>query len=120
MSDAELLQRFVARQGEIAEIAFTTIVARHAPMVWGVCLQLLGNQHDTEDAFQTTFLVLASKAGRIQSPERLCQWLYGVARRAAREARLRNYQRCRYEAAVARDQENPSACTPGSHQDWSR
>src|SRR5262249_49821792 len=119
MSDAELLERFVTRQGEIAEVAFEAIVARHAPMVWGVCRHLLGNRHDAEDAFQSTFLVLASKAGWIRSPERLGQWLFGVARRAAREARLRNHRRRRYEGVLAGGQEKHSACDPGSPEDWS-
>jgi RNA polymerase sigma factor (sigma-70 family) len=119
MSDAELLGRFVTRQGEIAGVAFAAIVARHGPMVWGACRPLLSNQDDTEDAFQTTFLVLASKACWIRSPERLGPWLYGVARRAAQEARLRNGQRRRHEAVVARAQEKHLACESGSHDVWS-
>jgi RNA polymerase sigma factor (sigma-70 family) len=42
---------------------------------------------DADDAFQATFLVLAKKAAGIRHPERLGNWLYGVAVRCARRAR---------------------------------
>jgi RNA polymerase sigma factor (sigma-70 family) len=55
-------------------------------MVWGVCRRLLG-QHDAEDAFQATFLVLVRKASSIVPRERVANWLYGVARQTARYTR---------------------------------
>src|SRR5215469_14756482 len=89
LSDRELLERFTAR-GEVAdEAAFAAIVARHGPMVLGVCRQLLGDHHHAEDAFQATFLVLACRARSIRDPDVLGAWLYGVAVRLARKARAR-------------------------------
>jgi RNA polymerase sigma factor (sigma-70 family) len=82
--DALLLQRFLDRRDEDA---FAALVARHAPMVYGVCHRLLGDAHDAEDAFQATFLVLARKAGSIWPRGAVAAWLYGVARRVARKAR---------------------------------
>jgi RNA polymerase sigma factor (sigma-70 family) len=79
-TDRQLLTDFVTRRN--AE-AFAELVRRHGPMVLGVCRQLLGNEHDAEDAFQAAFLVLARKAGTIRSPEALPNWLYGVATRLA-------------------------------------
>ena len=71
------------------EAAFAALVARHGPMVLGVCRQLLGDRHHAEDAFQAVFLVLARKARSIRDPDLLGNWLYGVALRTARKARVR-------------------------------
>jgi hypothetical protein len=65
LSDAQLLDRFLAR-GEAAEAAFEALVARHGPMVLDVCFNVLRDPHDAQDAFQATFLVLASRAGSIR------------------------------------------------------
>ncbi len=79
-TDATLLYRFAERRDEAA---FAELVARHGPMVWGVCRRILTRVPDAEDAFQATFLVLVRKAGSIGSPELLGPWLHGVAQRVA-------------------------------------
>src|SRR5262245_20538163 len=84
LSDAQLLQRFVAHRDSAA---FESLVQRHGPMVLGVCRQLLGDPHDVEDAFQATFLVLVRKAAAVGRRELLANWLYGVAYRVAVRAR---------------------------------
>ncbi len=88
-SDRQLLERFSARRDAVGEAAFAALVARHGPMVLGVCRQLLGDRHHAEDAFQAVFLVLARKARSVREPELLGNWLYGVALRTARKARGR-------------------------------
>ena len=82
--DGQLLERFLTKRDEAA---FEALVRRHGPMVLGVCRRLLRRSHDVEDAFQATFLVLVRKAARIRRRELLGNWLYGVAYRAALEAR---------------------------------
>src|SRR5262245_48478780 len=79
LTDGQLLERFGAHRAEEAEPAFAALVARHGPMVLGVCRGLLRNTHDAEDAFQATFLVLARKAGALRRPDLLGPWLHGVA-----------------------------------------
>jgi DNA-directed RNA polymerase specialized sigma24 family protein len=59
ISDAQLLKSFIAERDEAA---FAALVRRHGPMVLGVCRRILRNSHDTDDAFQATFLMLVQKA----------------------------------------------------------
>jgi RNA polymerase sigma factor (sigma-70 family) len=91
-SDTDLLSRVV---GQRDTAAFEVLVWRHGGMVLGLCRRLLGNEHDAEDAFQATFLVLLRKAGTIGKRQALSSWLYKVAFRVA--LRLRARQRSRRE-----------------------
>ena len=109
VTDQQLLERFVLQQDEAAELAFEALVQRHGPMVLSVCCNALRDQHDAEDAFQATFLVLARKASSLRLPGRLGPWLHGVARRtcqkvSARRSRLDRLKRrvgARAQMAVA-------------------
>src|SRR5690242_483790 len=83
-TDGQLLEAFVSRREEAAVEA---LVRRHAGMVWGVCRRVLQSDHDTEDAFQATFLVLLRKAATIVPREMVGNWLYGVAHQTALKAR---------------------------------
>lgn len=85
VADRDLLQRFTRERDDNA---FAALVQRYGPLVLGVCRRVLRQEQDAEDAFQATFLVLARKAGSIGQPERLGNWLYGVASRVARKARV--------------------------------
>jgi RNA polymerase sigma factor (sigma-70 family) len=66
-------------------------------MVMSVCRRLLRNHHDAEDAFQATFLVLVRKAAFIVPPERVANWLHGVAYHTALKARAIRAKRSRRE-----------------------
>lgn len=97
-TDADLLGRFVRTRDEIA---FRELVRRLGPTVFGVCRRHLGNSADADDAFQTTFLVLARKAGSVRPPGRVAAWVYGVASLAARKLRLSRLRRQLREVAVS-------------------
>ena len=53
------------------EAAFEELVARHGPMVLGICRRWLDNAHDIDDAFQATFLILLRKAGSLRDRDSL-------------------------------------------------
>jgi RNA polymerase sigma factor (sigma-70 family) len=97
-TDAELLARFARVRDEAA---FEALVRRHGPMVLGVCRRVLPESHDAEEAFQVTFVVLARKAGELKQPGRLASWLYGVANRVSRKARVSAARRGKHERAAA-------------------
>jgi RNA polymerase sigma factor (sigma-70 family) len=85
LPDIELLERFVRARDEAA---FAALVRRHGPMVLHLCLRVLQNRHEAEDAFQATFLVLTRKAASLQRQDSLAGWLYRVAYRIAWKARI--------------------------------
>jgi len=88
LSDAQLLERFVRRDGDVTEAAFAALVERHGPMVLGLCRRILGDPHEAQDAFQATFLVLARKAETVTVEGSLGPWLHGVGFRVAQRARV--------------------------------
>jgi RNA polymerase sigma factor (sigma-70 family) len=96
-TDGQLLQRFVADRDDAA---FTELVARHGPMVLGVCRRVLGNAHEADDAFQATFLVLTRKARALNQWGSLGNWLYTVAYRLALRARASAARRRTQERQV--------------------
>ncbi len=98
LSDGQLLDRFAERR---EEAVFEAIVRRHGPMVWGVCRRVLRDHHDAQDAFQSTFLVLARKAASIAHREKLGNWLYGVAYQSAMKARATRAKRRAREVQVS-------------------
>src|SRR3954452_4282027 len=93
-SEWQLLQRF-ATEGDAS--AFEALLARHGPMVLGVCRRMLQDPADVEDAFQATFLVLLRRAHSLHERDVLGLWLYGVACRVALRARSGLFLRRRRE-----------------------
>ncbi len=83
LTDGQLLERFASCQDETAEPAFAALVERHGPAVLRVCRAILRDEHDAEDAFQATFLVLMKKGGSLWVRDSLGPWLHRVACRAA-------------------------------------
>ena len=82
-SDAILLDRFANGRDEAA---FLELVQRHGPMVLRTCRRFLACQHEADDVFQATFLLLADKAGTVVWQESVGAWLSASARRLALHA----------------------------------
>jgi len=118
--DAELLAR-----SRDDHTAFAELVARHGPMVWGVCRHLL-SEADAEDAFQATFVALLRSA--VRDGAVLAAWLHGAAVRVSLAARREPGRRRVREraggwrtpadrvrwapAAPRRSSPDPPSCTP--------
>jgi RNA polymerase sigma factor (sigma-70 family) len=97
VSEWQLLHRYLDGRDEVA---FEAIVARHGPMVLGVCRRILADARDVEDAFQATFVVLARKGGTLAETDPVGHWLYGVAYRVALRARASAARRRRLEGSA--------------------
>ncbi len=104
-SDEHLLHDFATHHDDTA---FAVIVRRHGPMVMQVCKRVLGQEQDAEDAFQATFLVLASKPDALRRKSSLASWLYGTAYRIARKSKQSAERRRKHEVrATARPSIDP-------------
>src|SRR6516165_7638634 len=124
LTDGQLLDAYLRSR---EEGAFADLVQRHGPMVWGVCRRVLRGHHDTEDAFQATFLVLVRKATSIVPKDMVANWLYGVAHQTALKARARAAKRSTREKqvmimpeAAAKPREPWDALQPVLDQELSR
>jgi HlyD family secretion protein len=102
LTDGQLLERFATDRDQEAELAFGVLVERHGPMVLRVCRGVLADPHDTQDAFQATFLVLVRKARALWVRDSLGPWLHQVAYRTAACARSAIARRQRHERRAAR------------------
>ncbi len=102
LTDGQLLERFATDGGEAAEQAFSALVERHGPMVLRVCRGVLVDPHDTQDAFQATFLVLVKKARKLWVRDSLGPWLHQVAFRTASDARKSAARRRRHEQLASK------------------
>ncbi len=109
LTDGQLLERFATDRGEAAELAFAVLVERHGPMVLRVCRGVLADPHETQDAFQATFLVLVRKARALWVRDSLGPWLHQVAYRTATHARSTAARRRRHERRAAVSQRESRA-----------
>lgn len=110
VADGCLLDAFLGGDPD----AMAQLVGRYAGLVLGVCRRVLGNEHDAEDAFQATFLLLARDARKIRRGEALASWLYGTARRVALRALRDDARRRRREAACP----GRAAADPANELSW--
>lgn len=98
-TDQQLLAAFGERHDETA---FAELFRRHAPMVVGVCQQVLLDAHLAQDAASAVFLVLAKRARCLAADARpLGPWLHHVAVDVARNVRRGEVRRVAREQAAA-------------------
>lgn len=113
--DATLLGLWAERRD--AE-AFAILSRRYIGMVHAVCLRILRNAHDAEDAAQECFVLLARQAGTVRSS--VAGWLHATATTVALQS-LRSATRRRrreQEAAVRpRDDDHPTWAELAPHVD---
>lgn len=110
LTDAQLLERFIARRDD--GTGFEALLARHGPMVLGVCRAVLRDDHAAEDAFQATFLVLVRRARSVRVGDSLGRWLHGVAWKVAVRARSDAARRRRREASGKAVMPEPATTGP--------
>jgi RNA polymerase sigma factor (sigma-70 family) len=126
LADGELLERFATRVGDPAEAAFAALVERHGPMVLRACRAILRDPHLAQDAFQSTFLLLARRAGSLWVRDSIGPWLHSVACRVASGARAADARRHALErraaARASRSTDEPSRddLGPALHEEIER
>jgi HlyD family secretion protein len=118
LSDGQLLERFATDADEVAELAFSALVERHEALVWRVCLAIVRDEHDAEDAFQATFLVLVKKARSLWVRDSLGPWLHQVACRTASHLKTTGNRRRKHERRCAQlDASRYVGCGPSRDLD---
>ena len=65
------------------QAAFGQLVARHERRIYGLCLRILGNREDAEDATQEAFVAALRKASSFRRAAAFSTWLYRIAVNAA-------------------------------------
>jgi RNA polymerase sigma-70 factor, ECF subfamily len=79
MDDRLLVGR--ARQGD--EVAFETLVRRHADTVWRFARTMVRDDHDAEEVVQDTFVKAYRGLSSYRGDAAITTWLYSICRRTA-------------------------------------
>jgi RNA polymerase sigma factor (sigma-70 family) len=112
LTDHQLLKDF---RDAASQEAFSQLIVRHGGMVYRVCLRILHNVQDAEDAAQATFILLAKHKKPLSWPGSsgsMAGWLYEVARCTSLGlARSRARRTCREQAAAQMNKTGPDPST---------
>src|SRR5579862_4428898 len=92
--DRVLLSQYLAGEQD----AFARLVARHGPMVFGICRRAL-RAAQADDAFQAVLLALIHRARALATSDSIAGWLHVVARNAVRRI-IRDESRTRGGRAI--------------------
>ncbi|HEX4646804.1 MAG TPA: sigma-70 family RNA polymerase sigma factor [Verrucomicrobiae bacterium] len=94
VDDMELVREYAATR---SEQAFAAIVARHINLVYSVAVRQLRDAHLAEEVTQAAFIILARKAGSLDSKTILYAWLCRTAQYAAADVLKTQRRRQRRE-----------------------
>src|SRR6476646_8395951 len=94
LSDAELLRRFAK---DDSQVAFAVLVERYLGLVHSVAFRQTNNLQHAQDIVQAVFIILARKAGALDSKTVLSGWLYHTARLTAANFNRAEWRRARRE-----------------------
>src|SRR5262249_11139045 len=94
------------------------LVERHGPSVLRICRSVLRDEHEAQDAFQATFLVLVVRARRLWVRDSLGPWLHQVAFRVASCSRAKLARRRRHERLHAERASRLIAVEEAGGDDW--
>src|SRR4051794_26169008 len=97
LSDADLLMQFAK---DDSEAAFAVLVERHLGLVHSVALRQTNNPEHAQDISQAVFIILARKAGTLDSKTVLSGWLYHTARLTTANFQRAEWRRARREQAA--------------------
>lgn len=80
--EGELLR--AAKRGDSA--AFESLMGAYERRVYGLCLRMMGNAHDGEDAAQEAMIRIWQKIGQCRDEAALSTWIYRVTANACTDA----------------------------------
>ena len=79
--DEELVA--ISRDGD--RQAFAMLVRRHQKRIYAICLALLGNQADAEDATQEVFVRSMERIDTLRNASQFANWIAQIARNRCRD-----------------------------------
>ncbi|MFH0939310.1 MAG: sigma-70 family RNA polymerase sigma factor [Planctomycetota bacterium] len=98
--------------------ALTTAYERYGGLVYNVCLRVLSNPENAEDATQAVFLLLFRKARSLSAETQLPGWLHKTAVLIARQERRVNIRRHKREQEVAKMTSIITSADPETEAAW--